>query len=122
MKKYTQKDYINNNIDLSNIKTFDDFVVATVEGYVKNGHRVDKWMFEQYKSIIKFNSIREFLNDAFKLGNTIYKSKDGITIEQAELTIINKDNDEAMSEGESCDAPVKKESFLKRMFNIFKRK
>ena len=41
MKKYTQKDYIKNNIDLSNIETFDDYIVATVEGNVKNGNQVD---------------------------------------------------------------------------------
>lgn len=103
MKKYTQKDYIKNNIDLSNIETFDDYIVATVEGYVKNGNPVDKWMFEQYKSIITFNAMRDLVNDAFELGNTIY----------------NKENEvETKTENNS----IKKDSFLKRMFNIFKRK
>lgn len=104
MKKYTKKDYIKNNIDLSNIKTFDDFIVATVEGYVKNGNPVDKWMFEQYKSIIAFNAMKGLVNDAFELRNAICKKED-------ESYDAKNDN-----------SSVKKESFFKRMFGFLKRK
>lgn len=104
MKKYTKKDYIKNNIDLSNIKTFDDFIVATVEGYVKNGNPIDKWMFEQYKSIIAFNAMKGLVNDTFELKNAICKKED-------ESYDAKNDN-----------GSVKKESFFKRMFGFLKRK
>lgn len=103
MKKYTKKDYIKNNIDLSNIETFDDFIVATVEGYVKNGNPVDKWMFEQYKLIIEFNAMRDLVNDAFKLGDTIY-------------------NKVSKPETKTTNETIKKTSFFKRMFGFLKRK
>lgn len=101
MKKYTQKDYINNNIDLSNIETFDDYIVATVEGYVKNGNPVDKWMFRQYKLIIAHKSNEELINDALSFGDTIYKQED---------------------KTEPTNDSVKKESFFKRMWNSITRK
>lgn len=98
MKKYTQKDYIKNNIDLSNIETFDDYIVATVEGNVKNGNPVDKWMFRQYKLIIAHKSNEELINDALSFGNTIDKQESAI---DAKTT-----NDSA-----------KKASFFKRVWN-----
>lgn len=103
MKKYTQKDYIKNNIDLSNIETFDDYIVATVEGNVKNGNPIDKWMFEQYKLIIANKSNEELINDALSFSDTIY-------------------NKESEPKTETENETVKKASFFKRMFNIFKRK
>lgn len=103
MKKYTQKDYIKNNIDLSNIETFDDYIVATVEGNVKNGNPVDKWMFRQYKLIIAHKSNEEPINDVLSFSDTIY----------------NKGSE---PKTETENETVKKASFFKRMFNIFKRK
>ena len=103
MKKYTQKDYIKNNIDLSNIETFDDYIVATVEGNVKNGNPVDKWMFRQYKLIIAHKSNEELINDALSFSDTTYNKKSEPKTETENKT-------------------VKKASFFKRMFNIFKRK
>lgn len=103
MKKYTKKDYIKNNIDLSNIETFDDFIVATVEGYVKNSNPVDKWMFEQYKLIIAFNAMRGLVNDAFKLSDIIY-------------------NKVSEPETKTTNETIKKTSFFKRMFGFLKRK
>lgn len=103
MKKYTQKDYIKNNIDLSNIETFDDYIVATVEGYVKNGNPVDKWMFRQYKLIIAHKSNEELINDALSFSDTTY-------------------NKESKPETKTTNEAIKKTSFFKRMFNIFKRK
>ena len=103
MKKYTQKDYIKNNIDLSNIETFDDYIVATVEGYVKNGNPVDGWMFRQYKLIIAHKSNEELINDVLSFSDTIY-------------------NKESEPETKLTNETVKKASFFKRMFNIFKRK
>lgn len=103
MKKYTQKDYIKNNIDLSNIETFDDYIVATVEGNVKNSNPVDKWMFRQYKLIIAHKSNEELINDALSFSDTIY-------------------NKESEPETKPTNEAVKKTSFFKRMFNIFKRK
>lgn len=103
MKKYTQKDYIKNNIDLSNIETFDDYIVATVEGNVKNGNPVDKWMFRQYKLIIAHKSNEELINDVLSFSDTIY----------------NKGSE---PKTETENETVKKASFFKRMFNIFKRK
>lgn len=103
MKKYTQKDYIKNNIDLSNIETFDDYIVAAVEGYVKNGNPVDKWMFRQYKLIIAHKSNEELINDALSFSDTTY----------------NKGSE---PKTETENEAVKKASFFKRMFNIFKRK
>lgn len=112
MKKYTQKDYIKNNIDLSNIKTFDDYIVATVEGYVKNGNPVDKWMFEQYKSIIAFNAMSVLVNNALKSDNTIYKQEGEFFTKTVNKSYNTKNNDNS----------VKKESFLKRMWNSITRK
>lgn len=103
MKKYTQKDYIKNNINLSNIETFDDYIVATVEGNVKNGNPVDKWMFRQYKLIIAHKSNEELINDALSFSDTTY----------------NKGSE---PKTETKNETVKKASFFKRMFNIFKRK
>lgn len=103
MKKYTQKDYIKNNIDLSNIETFDDYIVATVEGYVKNGNPIDRWMFKQYKLIIAHKSNEELINDVLSFSDTIY----------------NKGSE---PETKTTNEAVKKTSFFKRMFNIFKRK
>lgn len=105
MKKYTQKDYIKNNIDLSNIETFDDYIVATVEGNVKNGNPVDKWMFRQYKLIIAHKSNEELINDALSFSDTTY----------------NKGS-EPEPETKTTNEAVKKTSFFKKMFNIFKRK
>lgn len=103
MKKYTQKDYIKNNIDLSNIETFDDYIVATVEGYVKNGNPVDKWMFRQYKLIIAHKSNEELINDVLSFSDTIY-------------------NKESEPETKLTKKAVKKTSFFKRMFGFLKRK
>lgn len=103
MKKYTQKDYIKNNIDLSNIETFDDYIVATVEGNVKNGNPIDRWMFKQYKLIIAHKSNEELINDVLSFSDTIY----------------NKGSE---PKTETENETVKKASFFKRMFNIFKRK
>lgn len=103
MKKYTQKDYIKNNIDLSNVETFDDYIVATVEGNVKNGNPVDRWMFKQYKLIIAHKSNEELINDVLSFSDTIY----------------NKGSE---PKTETENETVKKASFFKRMFNIFKRK
>lgn len=103
MKKYTQKDYIKNNIDLSNIETFDDYIVATVEGYVKNGNPVDKWMFRQYKLIIAHKSNEELINDALSFSDTIY-------------------NKESEPETKTISETVKKASFFKRMWNNITRK
>lgn len=103
MKKYTQKDYIKNNIDLSNIETFDDYIVATVEGCVKNGTPVDKWMFRQYKLIIAHKSNEELINDALSFGNTIDKQESAIDTKTT--------NDSA-----------KKASFFKRVWNSLTRK
>lgn len=103
MKKYTQKDYIKNNIDLSNIETFDDYIVATVEGNVKNGNTVDRWMFRQYKLIIAHKSNEELINDAFSFSDTIY----------------NKGSE---PETKPTNEAVKKTSFFKRMFGFLKRK
>jgi hypothetical protein len=103
MKKYTQKDYIKNNIDLSNIETFDDYIVATVEGYVKNGNPVDKWMFRQYKLIIAHKSNEELINDALSFSDTIY-------------------NKESEPETKTISETVKKASFFKRMWNSITRK
>lgn len=103
MKKYTQKDYIKNNIDLSNVETFDDYIVATVEGYVKNGNPIDRWMFKQYKLIIAHKSNEELINDVLSFSDTIY----------------NKGSE---PKTETENETVKKASFFKRMFNIFKRK
>lgn len=103
MKKYTQKDYIKNNIDLSNIETFDDYIVATVEGNVKNGNPVDKWMFRQYKLIIAHKSNEELINDALSFSDTIY-------------------NKESEPETKTISETVKKASFFKRMWNGITRK
>ena len=103
MKKYTQKDYIKNNIDLSNIEAFDDYIVATVEGNVKNGNPVDKWMFRQYKLIIAHKSNEELINDVLSFSDTIY-------------------NKGSKPETNPTNEAVKKTSFFKKMFNIFKRK
>ncbi len=103
MKKYTQKDYIKNNIDLSNIETFDDYIVATVEGCVKNGNPVDKWMFRQYKLIIAHKSNEELINDALSFSDTIY-------------------NKESEAETKTTNEAVKKTSFFKRIFSFLKRK
>lgn len=103
MKKYTQKDYIKNNIDLSNIETFDDYIVATVEGNVKNGNPVDKWMFEQYKLIIAHKSNEELINDALSFSDTNY-------------------NKESEPETKTISETVKKTSFFKRIFGFLKRK
>lgn len=103
MKKYTQKDYIKNNIDLSNIETFDDYIVATVEGYVKNGNPVDKWMFRQYKLIIAHKSNEELINDALSFSDIIY-------------------NKESEPETKTISETVKKASFFKRMWNSITRK
>ena len=103
MKKYTQKDYIKNNIDLSNVETFDDYIVATVEGCVKNGNPIDRWMFKQYKLIIAHKSNEELINDVLSFSDTIY----------------NKGSE---PKTETENETVKKASFFKRMFNIFKRK
>lgn len=103
MKKYTQKDYIKNNIDLSNIETFDDYIVATVEGNVKNGNPVDKWMFRQYKLIIAHKSNEELINDALSFSDTTYNNGS-----EPEIKTTNED--------------VKKTSFFKRMFGFLKRK
>lgn len=103
MKKYTQKDYIKNNIDLSNIETFDDYIVATVEGNVKNGNPVDKWMFRQYKLIIAHKSNEELINDALSFSDTIY-------------------NKESEPETKTISETVKKASFFKRMWNSITRK
>lgn len=103
MKKYTQKDYIKNNIDLSNIETFDDYIVATVEGNVKNGNPVDKWMFRQYKLIIAHKSNEELINDALSFSDTIY-------------------NKESEPETKTISETVKKASFFKRVWNSITRK
>lgn len=103
MKKYTQKDYIKNNIDLSNIETFDDYIVVTVEGNVKNGNPVDKWMFRQYKLIIAHKSNEELINDALSFSDTTY-------------------NKESEPETKTISETVKKASFFKRMWNNITRK
>lgn len=103
MKKYTQKDYIKNNIDLSNIETFDDYIVATVEGNVKNGNPVDKWMFRQYKLIIAHKSNEELINDVLSFSDTTY----------------NKGSE---PKTETENETVKKASFFKRMWNSITRK
>lgn len=103
MKKYTQKDYIKNNIDLSNIETFDDYIVATVEGNVKNGNPVDKWMFRQYKLIIAHKSNEELINDALSFSDTTY-------------------NNGSEPETKTTNEAVKKTSFFKRIWNNITRK
>lgn len=103
MKKYTQKDYIKNNIDLSNIETFDDYIVATVEGNVKNGNPVDRWMFRQYKLIIAHKSNEELINDVLSFSDTA-------------------NNKESEPETKTTNETAKKASFFKRMFGFLKRK
>ena len=103
MKKYTQKDYIKNNIDLSNIETFDDYIVATVEGNVKNGNPVDKSMFRQYKLIIAHKSNEELINDALSFSDTTY-------------------NKESKPKTETGNETVEKASFFKRVWNSITRK
>lgn len=117
--KYTSKDYAKYNIDLSKCETFDDIIVATIEGNVKNGAPLDKHMFDLYVAIMTHDAIQDMLDTVLAIGNTINITNNGIEICKSTPIKLGKNEVARVENGEVV---IRKSSLVRRFWNWITRK
>lgn len=114
--KKNKKEFI---IDMTKIESYDDAVIAIVEGYVNNGTPVTKHLFAEYCDIVECDVIFDLMKFIFDRGNTVRFDDNGFEICYTDAVELN-DEDCIKVDGER--AVVKRSSLFKKFFNIFRRK
>lgn len=105
-------------IDMTKLESYDDAVIAIVEGYIDNGVPVTKYLFEEYRDIIELNTVLNLMDTVRYNGNTIRFDENGFEICYTDKLELN-DGDGIKVKND--EVVVKRSSLFKRFFNIFKR-
>lgn len=105
-------------IDMTNIESYDDAVIAIVEGYINNGTPVTKHLFAEYCDIVERDVMFDFMKFIFDKGNTIRFDDNGFEICYTDTLELNDGDSIKVKNNEVV---VKRSSLFKRFFNIFKR-
>lgn len=106
-------------IDMTNIESYDDAVIAIVEGCINNGTPVTKHLFAEYCDIVERDVIFDLMKFISDKGNTIRFDDNGFEICYTDAVELN-DGDYIKADGER--AVIKRGSLFKKFFNIFRRK
>ena len=114
--KKNKKEFI---IDMTKLESYDDAVVAIVEGYINNNIPVTKHLFAEYCDIVERDVIFDLMKFIFDRGNTVRFDDNGFEICYTDAVELN-DGDYIKADGER--AVVKRSSLFKKFFNIFRRK
>ena len=115
MKNIKNK-YVAYTIDVSNCYTYDDIVMATVEGNVKNGAPIDRHMFVQYLNIIEDNNIDTLVRVVRNINDKIEKT---VKIAMPDIEPYNLSKNEYLVY-DNGKVTKKKKSIFVRLYNFLK--